>query len=625
MGGIAGIVTFKGSPKPCIEDMLEAIVYRGPDHAEHYHADPVQLGGRSLGLAAEEEGLLACRDDGSIVSILSGVLSNTTALAGASGTVSLSQLMMRLYADMGTDFLSLIEGQFALAIYDREKDLVILARDTWGICPLFYAVTDNALVFASEIKALVRSGEVALRPSIRGLYEGFVYWSTSGGRTVFDNIYQVPPGSCLLLGRDRKVSIQRFHTYQDPAPFAAEDMAAMQAQIYTTLSQSLADCLASTAKVGLYLSGGLDSTILLRLADEMGYSDMPVFSLGFEAGKVDESAYQALALKGHTGKQHKLMVREEEIIASLPQVLRHCESPLFKLGPVPMFMLSNLAQQAGVQHILSGEGADELFYGYGLFKETQYRARLATDPMSLQFAQDLEHIVPPQFRNNLSILAMYREFYSRYLESDDVLFCMRPRIDTSSEIYRYFTPANQAIIDQGEIDTLVASQFKPGPSPLRQCQQVQMQVLLAGYLLALQGDRVLMANSVEGRYPFLNPRLWELSLSIPDSLKLAEYQEKYILQQTFADIVPHPILQRRKYQYSTPGAEIFLSNQEAIAPYLTKETFETIGIFDYRSVHSLIQGLGRGRGQSYQLTEEMILTYIITTHILMGLAKEGLA
>ena len=97
------------------------------------------------------------------------------------------------------------------------------------------------------------------------------------------------------------------------------------------------------------------------------------------------------------------------------------------------------------------------------------------------------------------------------------------------------------------------------------------------------------------------------------------------MQQTFADIVPHPILQRRKYQYSTPGAEIFLSNQDAIAPYLTKETFETIGIFDYRSVHSLIQGLGRGRGQSHQLTEEMILTYIITTHILMGLAKKGLA
>lgn len=634
MGGIAGIVAFKGNPKPAIEDMLEAIVHRGPGHVERYHEVPVQFGGRSLQLESGEKGLITSQKDGSVIGVFSGVLSNAAAPAGSCKSRAIdptrcsSEFVTHLYAELGLDFIDAIEGQFALAIFDRKKDITILARDSLGICPLFYAVTDNALVFASEIKALAKSGEVTLRPSVRGLYEGFVYWSTSGGRTVFENIYQVPPGSCVILGRDKQISFHRFSSSINIAPTAvAEDIATVKALIHTTLSQSLADSLAGKGKKGIYLSGGLDSTIILRLADQLGYPDMPVFSLGFVDSKIDESAYQALALKGHAGEHHRVMVRGEDIIAFLPRVIRHCEVPLFKLGPVPMFMLSNLARQAGVQYVLSGEGADELFYGYDLFKETQYRLNLAKDPTSRRFAQDIEHIVPPQYRNKPSILAMYREFFFRYLDGpEDALFCMRPRIEASSAIFKYFTPDNQSIIDQGEIDALVASEFRPSPSALRQCQDVQMQILLAGYLLAAQGDRVLMANSVEGRFPFLNQRLLELSMSIPDSLKLAGYQEKFILKQTFADIVPPPILERQKYQYSTPGAEIFLRCQDAIASYLTKETFETFGIFDYKPVLPLIQGLGRGRRDYHQIiTEEMILTYIVTTHMLLGLAERGLA
>ena len=374
----------------------------------------------------------------------------------------------------------------------------------------------------------------------------------------------------------------------------------------------------------LFRSGGLDSTILLKLTQEMGYSDLPVFSLGFADRSLDESAFQDLALKGHGGEHHKVIVRDEDVIAMLPQVLRHCETPLFKLGPVPMFMLSKAASQAGVEHVLCGEGADELFYGYDIFKETQYRSNLAKDPDSSQLARDIEHIVPPQYKNNPSILAMYKEFYSRYLEGDeDVLYSMRPRMDTSSCIAKYFSRDNRVAIRSGEIDCLVADQFKPGSSPLRQCQQVQMQVLLAGYLLAAQGDRVLMANSVQGRYPFLDERLLELSLSIPDSLMLADYQEKYILKQTFAHLIPSPILRRQKYQYSAPGAARLFKYEDALAPYLTKEAFESCGVFDYNSVQRLIQGLKSGQAQPHQtISEEMMFTYILTTHMLLARVKD---
>src|SRR5690554_2205647 len=626
MGGIVGIVGFKENPRITIENMLKTVVHRGLDQAEFHDGDSLQLGVCALKLGPSKT-KISSLEDGAVISVFSGVLYNGTTLARrflkgrpVDPACSSSEIILYLYQELGLDFLNILEGQFALALYDGRKGVLILARDPWGICPLFYSVGENAIVFGSEIKALAKSGEVALKPNIRALYEGFVYWSTSGGRTIFEDIYQVPPGCYAVLDMDKKGRVQRYLSDTDYS--SLPDTEAVQKQLYTTLRQSLRDRMAGNAKSGLYLSGGLDSTILLKLADKMGYQDMPVFSVGFADSSVDESAYQALALKGHQGKHHRVMVREEDIIANLPQVLRHCETPLFKLGPVPMFMLSKVAQQVGVNNVLCGEGADELFYGYDLFKETQFRLNLAKDP---SLAKDIEQIVPPQYMHNPSILAMYKEFYSRYLErGEDVLFSMRPRIDASSKILMYFSERSK--IDPKEIDGLVASQFRYRPSALLQCQEVQMQVLLAGYLLAAQGDRMLAANSVQGQFPFLDQRVLELSLSIPDSLKLSGYQEKFILKQTFADIVPSAILGRRKYQYSAPGAEIFLRHKDGIEPYLAKETFESFGVFDYDAAQSLIQNLTAGRGQPFQyITEEMILTYIITTHMLLSLAKDDFA
>jgi asparagine synthase (glutamine-hydrolysing) len=629
MGGIVGLVSLNAGSLGDIEGMLKGIWHRGPDQAEFYREAPVQLG--ACGSKLDQKSLVSS-GDGAIVCGFSGVLYNTEALARLSqrdgsfdASASPGKLILRLYETMGPELLQILEGQFSMVIYDGHKGQVILARDIFGVCPLFYSVTSTALVFASEIKAIARSGEVTLAPDIRGLYEGFVYWSTSGGRTVFNGIHQVPPGCWVTIDMDKDVNIQPYYCYAETSPLGPlEDIGTLQKRVFAALSQSLADRLGGAGSSGLFLSGGLDSTILLKLAQELGYWELPVFSLGFADSALDESPFQDLALKGHRGERYRVIVKDEDVIAMLPQVLGHCETPLFKLGPVPMFMLSKAARQVGVESVLCGEGADELFYGYEIFKETQYRINLALDPDSVEFARDIKHIVPPQYKSNPAILAMYSEHYSRYLVGEeDVLYSMRSRIDASSCIAKYFSRDNRAAIRSGEVDSLVAHQYRPRSSPLRQCQEVQMQVLLAGYLLAAQGDRVLMANSVEGRYPFLDRSLLELSLSIPDSLMLADYQEKYILKQTFAHLIPSPILRRQKYQYSAPGAARLFKYEDALAPYLTKEAFESCGVFDYNSVQRLIQGLKSGQAQPHQtISEEMMFTYILTTHMLLARVKD---
>lgn len=615
MGGIAGFIRFNGDVLGDIAGMLKSIGHRSQDPAEFYQENLVQLG-----TCGASHFALA---GGSIVCGFSGVLYNHQALVrkfNEKGSINPdcypAELILRLYEAMGRDFLSALEGQFSLVICDGKEGMVLLARDTFGISPLFYSITANALIFASEIKAIFRSGAVAITPNIKGLYEGFVYWSTGGNRTVFENIHQVPPGCWVAIGRNKEVSIHPFYHHEG----TALQQNNLQEIIYSTLSEAMLSSLGDPRNSGLFVSGGLDSTILLKLAQKLGYSDIPVFSLGFADSALDESAFQDLALKGHEGTHHRVVAADRDVLALLPQVLRHCETPLFKLGPVPMFMLAQVSKEAGVEQVICGEGADELFYGYDIFKETQYRSNLARNPDSSQYTRDIEHIVPPQYRNNPSILAMYSKFYHPFLTGEeDVLYSMRPRIGSSSCIAKYFSQDNRAEILPEEIDCLVADQFTPRPSPLRQCQEVQIQVLLAGYLLASQGDRALMANSIKGRYPFLDKRMWELSLSIPDSLKLAGYQEKYILKQTFAPLIPAPILQRRKYQFSAPSATRFFKHEDVIAPYLTKEAFESCGVFDYNLVQPLIQSLKSGQAPPHQtISEEMMFTYILTTHMLLA-------
>jgi len=624
VGGLAGIIGFNSAPKPAIEEMVGALAHRGPDHMELFRDPVVHIG--VCGLSSGK--LIASNSDKTAICGFSGRLYNIPALTrrflkgGLQGDCYPSEIVLHLYEKIGPELAEFLEGQFAFVLFDKHKGIVILARDPVGICPLYYAVTDDYFIFGSEVKAILKSCAVEVRPNIKALYENFVYWSTSGGRTIFQDIYQVPPACSAVVDWNKNIRIQQYRWRRDLNP-GNKSSGKIKEEIYTTLTQAVLDCLGGEEKAGLYLSGGLDSSILLRLANELGYIDLPVFSLGFADSAVDESAYQTLAVEGHEGEHHRLLIRDRDIVEALPQVLRHCEIPLFKLGPVPMFLLSRVARQQGVRFILSGEGADELFYGYDLFKETKFRISWLENPDS---GQDIVHIVPPQHKNNPYMVEMYRDYYSRYLEPrEDTLYCMRPRIDTSSKIIEYFTPENRTLLNTTELDNIVTGQFSCNSSALKQCQEVQMQLLLPGYLLSAQGDRMLMANSVQGRFPFLHRPMIELSMSIPDSLKLKGYQEKYILKETFADILPPAIVRRGKYQYSCPGASILLSHEE-IGAYLDKKTFEHMGIFDYNAFQSLLQTFGAGLGQQYlDLTEEMILTYIVTVHMLLALAKDGFA
>ena len=628
MGGIAGMISFSETlPDGIINQMVAALKHRGPGKEGYYCGTAVHFGTCMLEVGTQKQEQPISNEDSSLIAVVDGRIFNCIELKNnllKKGHIFRTdygqEIIVHLYEDYGTDFLNMIDGQFAFALYDLRKQEILLARDRVGICPLFYALKKDTIFFGSEIKAIIASGQIALKPSPDGLYENFVYWSTSGKRTVFENIYQIPPSCLGVIDRNGNVQIQRYHRFSDYQGLSIQGGADLKEEIFNTLVRSIEARIQGEAKGGVYYSGGLDSTILLRLLFRMGLTDLPVFSLGFYDSKIDESAFQALGYKEGSGEHYQVKVNAEDIINHLPQVLRHCEIPLYKLGPVPMYLLSQTAQETGVKFVLSGEGADELFYGYDIFKETLFRMNWSLNPSWQPQAQDLEPIVPSAQRGNIYLSEAYKNYFSSYLDqSDDLLYSMRPRIDASASLLKYFLPEHRKLISQHYIDEQVAKQFltDPGDS-LKLCQEVQMQILLAGYLLSSQGDRMLQANSIEGRFPFLDRRLISLAYSIPDSLKLHGYKEKHILKETFSEIVPEAILKRIKYQFATPGAELILSSRDRFEPYLDKRAIDNYGIFDYKAVMSLLQALQDASSRAnFPVTENMILIYVVTTHMLL--------
>ncbi len=640
MCGIAGMVSLgNGLPNNVIERMVSAIVHRGPDAEGYYSNQMVQLGSTRLSIVDSKNGEQPLfNEDRSIVAVFNGEIYNYTELMNsliAKGHVFRSycdsEVIVHLYEEFGIKLLGKIDGQFAFAIYDQHNNKVFVARDRIGICPLYYSVVNDIVYFGSEIKAIVNSNAVDIRPSITGLYEQFVYWSPVQGRTIFENIYQIPPSGYAFIDSRNGVQVKIYHHFSDYDDICNYDSVdELKHEIRTTLTKSVIDRLMcdSNVKWGVYLSGGLDSTILLKLLNECGYDEFSTFSLGFRNYKIDESAYQSLGLKGNKGEHIKITVSDDEIISELPKVIKHCEVPLYKLGAIPMYMLSRAAHENGIKFVLSGEGADELFYGYDIYKETLFRKYCSLNPVSDIRRDGIRNVVPSGNNSSSYILEGYKKYYSRFLSgSNDFIYSMQSRISGSFSIIDYFNRENRACIDLKNIENEIYQQFSSESrnlSILKKCQAVQMQILLAGYLLSTQGDRVLMANSVEGRYPFLDRRLITLAYSIPDNLKLCGYKEKYILKETFADIVPDPILRRTKYQYSTPGAELFLKNGDKFESYLSKDMFDKYGVFDYNAVLSLTKRLKGFSGYSQSnITEDMTLIYIITTHMLLESAYRG--
>ena len=404
MCGIAGIFQVNQvlkDAKPKIEAMVGQLYHRGPDECGFYFDKKVALGMARLSIIDLVHGSQPISNEKqNIWIVFNGEIYNykelrqtLEKLGHIFETNSDTEVIVHSYEQWDLDFVKHLNGQFAISIWDRGKQRLVLARDRLGIRPLFYAFQKNRLIFASEMKAILAEGNIQPEVDPSALNEIFTLWVTIPPKTPFKNIFELPPGRLLVINQKGVKEIE----YWD-IPFKDETRqekpALLQEELYALLEDAVRIRLRADVPVGAYLSGGLDSSIITALVNKIHQNRLKTFSVNFSNQSYDEQFYQKILIKRLNTEHRSLLVNEQDIFNHFFKVIKLSEKPLLRTAPAPLLALSSLVRKDQFKVVLTGEGADEFFAGYNIFKETKLRNFWAREPASKSRPLLLSKIYP---------------------------------------------------------------------------------------------------------------------------------------------------------------------------------------------------------------------------------------
>ena len=638
MCGIAGMMRRRPGAAPTDLDQLAlmagALRHRGPDEFGLYRDHEAGLAHARLSIIdlssgqqplTNERGTLWISFNGEIFNYIE-LRDELTALGHRFRTRSDTEVIVHAYEEWGTGAFRRLNGQWAVGLWDAEKRELTLARDPFGVRPLYVTEHAGAVWFASEVKALfaaVPSMPRAFDPI--GLDQLFTFWAPVAPRTVFAGVEEVPPGTVRVYSSEG-LSHDRAYTPAFPAVTAPPQPSTLDEAV-EQVRAALADAtrlrmLRADVPVGSYLSGGIDSSLIAALGLAAKGSNFTTFSLRFEDAEYDETQYQRLMAERLGSEHREVLVRRSDIARVFPDVIRHTERPVLRTAPAPMYLLSKLVHDSGIKVVLTGEGADEMFAGYDLFREAKVRRFWAAQPDSERRPRLLERLYPYLQRSPVAQRALSRQFFGRGLErSAEPGFGHEPRWSGAAALKRLFSADLRGRLGghdaTGELVASLPEAFA-GWSPLAQDQFLEVHTLLAGYLLASQGDRMLMAHSVEGRFPFLDRNVAALAESLPARYKLRVLDEKHVLKRAAAGVVPEEILARPKQPYRAPDALSFAEPdaRDWIEAVAGPGAVAAAGCFEPAAVNALLaKCLARAASGQFSNADNMGVVGVLSTQL----------
>jgi asparagine synthase (glutamine-hydrolysing) len=524
-----------------------------------------------------------------------------------------AEVLVHGYEEWGPGLLQRLDGQFAFAIYDRNRETVFLARDRFGVRPLFYAQRNGDLYFGSEIKAIVASGEVETSLDPRGLDEVLRFGAARPPRTAFSGIAALEPGT-YGIWKDGAFWLR--HYYELDYPEASEEPPDVIEQLDELMLRSVGMRLRADVPVGAYLSGGLDSSITASLARSASLHPLQSFSITYAIPELDESLHQEEVASAVGSVHTASAIRMDTIAQTLPEILWHTETPLLRTTPALMFHLAKLTRESGVNVVVGGDGADELFLGNDIFKEMAVRRFCLRRPESRGRRRLFERI-----NSVVSGESRAPELPGRFLpevaHANDPLFSHLPRFHSSriDDFYTSEFKAGLGGIDViGELRASLPTRFF-GWSPLNQAAYLEMTTRFSPCLLSSYGDRMTMAHGVEGRYPFLDHRVFEFAAALPTGSRLRGLREKEVLRRWASRILPTTVKSERKPVHRAPDAQsFFLPTSPAwVGDHLTNEALRRVGIFSPAAVGGLMRRCQAGL--SLALGENQAMVGVLTTQL----------
>ena len=635
MCGIAGIVDYSGKrvDGPVIEKMLCAINYRGPDESGIYLSDHTGIGNVRLSIIDLSTGQQPLSDlSGRFWIVFNGEIFNYPELREILikkgynlKTHSDTEVLVQLYALYGSECLQMLNGQFAFAIWDKVKEEVFIARDRIGIRPLFYHLANGRFTFASEIKSIFTQKDIVPEFSYENLSQIYTFWTAITPGTAFKDIYELSPGHYMVYNREG-IKTGRYWGLNYNDTFEGITMPEALENFRELFYDAVRIRLRADVEVAAYLSGGIDSSSTVAYIKDIEPGVLNTFSIGFRDRDFDETAYQNEAVKFLNTRHKSITCSSDDISRSFPRVIWHTETPVTRTAPAPMFLLSKLVRENNIKVVITGEGADEMLAGYDIFKEAKIRRFWASQPDSAIRPKLLTKLYPylPQMRQaNPAILKM---FYGYKLEeTDNPFYSHLLRWNNSNHIKKHFSEQLKSQLNgYSPLDHL--EQYLPGDfgkwDYLEKSQWLETSIFMSGYLLSSQGDRMAMANSVEGRYPFLDYRVIEFCNKLPADFKLNGLNEKFFLKKLMQGKIPDSIVKRSKQAYRAPIKSAFMTENapEYVKEMLSPELFSKAGIFDYTSISNLLQKIEL-TGNSSEV-DDMVLASVISTHLLFTMFPE---
>lgn len=631
MCGIAGIVKTRGGfvDRERLLEMIATLGHRGPDAQGVYTSNGTGLAHARLSIIDLEGGQQPMSiADGQIWITFNGEIFNYVELreellnrGHKFATRSDTEVILHLYRDEGERCVERLNGQWAFAIWDAPRRKLFVSRDRMGVRPLFYTQTSDSFLFASEIKALLANSEVEGTLDVHALDQIFTFWVTLPPRTVFKNIWQLPPGYSLVLENGEVRTWQHWRLeYGHEDDRTKEGEKRLTEELLALMLDATRIRLRSDVPVGAYLSGGLDSTFITALTKSLVGDKLRTFSVSFDDPEFDESAYQKEASTFLRTQHSDVRCSYADIARVFPDVVRHTEQPILRTAPAPLYMLAKLVRDSGFKVVLTGEGADETMGGYDIFKESKIRRFWGRRPESHWRPLLLKRLYPYMEGIQRQPAAYLKKFF--HVNSEDLaspFFSHLPRWELTARLKMFLSEAvraeTQATDGLSELERSLPDAFHSW-SAFNQAEYLESKYLLPGYILSSQGDRIAMAHSVEGRYPFLDHRVVEFAAKLPSKLKMKVLDQKHLLKQASSGLVPRSIQTRFKQPYRAPDGKSFFGGVRNYAQdMLSAETIKRDDIFNPAAVAALVAKFEGGRAVSVK--DDMALVGILSTQLLL--------
>ncbi len=633
MCGIAGFYQAAGVGVDLgtLRAMTRALLHRGPDDEGYYLDANVGLGHRRLSvidLTSGQQPMFTA--DRSVAIIFNGEIFNYVELreelkkkGHRFTTASDTEVVLYGYVEYGLGVLDHLNGQFAIAIWDQPNKKLILARDRVGIRPLFHAqAPDGSLLFASEAKALFRYPGLRAEIDPVGVSQIFSFWVNVPPRTVFHGVRELPAGHYLVATPEgMRTGAYWKHRFPDAQDYDDQPIGRYAERLRELLFEATTLQLRADVPVAAYLSGGLDSSIIATLVKRHHNPGLTTFSVAFADKNFDERAYQTQMVDFLKTDHHSLEVDYGDIGASFADVIYYAEKPMLRTAPAPLLRLAGLVRAHGIKVVLTGEGSDEIFGGYNIFREDKVRRFWARSPDS-QWRPLLLSALYPYVNKNPAARGFWRMFFKQWLtDTANPYYSHLIRWNNTAQIKGLFTPEFRERMGREEdlyheLDAFLDKDMLRW-HPLCRAQYLEMSLFMSGYLLCSQGDRMMMGHSVEGRFPFLDHRVIEFAATIPPKYKIRILDEKHILKKAYENMLPASIVNRPKQPYRAPISRCFRDESANLASaLLAPKELQASGYFNVEQAEKVVAKCRKNAESQISERDDMALVAMVSLQLL---------